>query len=95
MNTLTFDTHAFIKRLTASGMPEPQAEAVTTLMREASEAELSQLATKADLREAELRLEGRFDTRISEAKAEILKWMFGSMVAQTGLIIAAIKMMHG
>ncbi len=26
MNAVTFDTHAFVKRLSAAGMPEPQAE---------------------------------------------------------------------
>ncbi len=28
MNAFAFDTHAFVKRLTAVGMPEPQAEAL-------------------------------------------------------------------
>jgi hypothetical protein len=48
MSALAFDTHAFIKRLTAAGMPEAQAEILadqhTKLIDE-------KLATKADLAE--------------------------------------------
>ena len=54
------------------------------------------LATKADsadvrrdLREVELRLE----TKMEGVKAEILNWMFGAMAAQTGLIVALIKLL--
>ncbi len=54
------------------------------------------LATKADsadlrgdLREMELRLE----TKIEGVKADIRKWMFAAMVAQTGLIVALIKLL--
>ena len=48
---LAFDTHAFIKRLAAVGMPEPQAEMVTTLLGEAQALTTDELATKADIRE--------------------------------------------
>lgn len=46
MNAIAFDTHAFIKRLTAAGMPEPQAE---VLAEEQAKLIETQLATKADL----------------------------------------------
>ena len=48
---VAFDTHAFIKRLAAVGMPEPQAEMVTTLLGEAQALTTDELATKADIRE--------------------------------------------
>jgi chromosome segregation ATPase len=44
-----FDTHSSVKRLTAAGMPEAQAEAITELFTAARDAELSGLVTKADL----------------------------------------------
>ena len=46
MTTITFDTHAFVKRLTAAGMPEAQAEVIAE-----EQARLidTQLATKTDL----------------------------------------------
>ncbi len=49
MSTIAFDTHAFVKRLTAAGMPESQAETVTALVREAQETSIGDLVTKADI----------------------------------------------
>jgi hypothetical protein len=46
MTAIAFDTHAFIKRLTAAGMPESQAE---ILAEEQTRLIETQLATKADL----------------------------------------------
>lgn len=43
---MAFDTHAFIKRLTAAGMPEAQAE---VLAEEQTRLIETQLATKSDL----------------------------------------------
>lgn len=45
----TLDTLETAKRLRGAGFTEAQAEAVTGALREAHEADLSQLATKADL----------------------------------------------
>ena len=46
MSTITFDTHAFVKRLTATGMPEPQAEVLADEQAKLIE---NRLATKGDL----------------------------------------------
>jgi hypothetical protein len=46
MTAIAFGTHAFIKRLTAAGMPESQAE---ILAEEQTRLIETQLATKADL----------------------------------------------
>lgn len=53
MNTIVFDTHAFVKELIQAGMPEAQAEVLAR-----SQATLidEKLATKQDLKELELRL---------------------------------------
>ena len=53
MASIVFDTHAFVKRLTAVGMPEEQAEALAD-----EQAKLidERLATKADLERLEQRL---------------------------------------
>ena len=40
MSTITFDTHALVNRLIAAGMPESQAEAVTTVVQEVRETDL-------------------------------------------------------
>ena len=45
-----------------------------------------ELATKADLREVELKL----TKEIEQAKSSTIKWVAGLLVAQAGAIIAAI-----
>lgn len=55
MNAIAFDTHKFVKRLTAAGMPEAQAEVLADEQaklideRLATKADLERLATKDDL----------------------------------------------
>ena len=59
-HAVPFDTHAFVKELKSAGLSEEQAEAQATALSKAlgefQEAHLSDLATKQDLRELELRL---------------------------------------
>lgn len=38
-------------------------------------------------------MELRLEAKIEGVKAESLKWMFGAMAAQTGLIVALIKLL--
>jgi hypothetical protein len=74
---MAFDTLSSVKILTAAGMPETQAEAVTTLLREAHEATLGTLATKTDLAEAKADILLATKADLAETKADILKWMIG------------------
>jgi len=76
MATVTFDTHKFVKTLEAAGVPESQAEAFSTAVRESHEA--AELATKADLRELELRLHGEM---------LLMKWMLGLLLAGVASLI--------
>jgi hypothetical protein len=72
--TNTLDTLDIVKRLRGVGFSEPQAEAVTTILRDIREADFSQLATKADLRD----LEQRITIRVG-----------GMLVLATGVLLAA------
>ncbi len=74
---VVFDTHRFVKNLTANGFTEQQAEA---LARETVEVLNGNLATRADL---------------ALLKSELLKWILGAMLAQTGLIAALILALVG
>jgi hypothetical protein len=87
MSTLTFDTLKFANRLKTAGVPASQAEAEADALAEVFEANLSELATKADLRELEL----RSDSKLAHLKFELLKWMIGLAIAQAGLIIGLLK----
>ncbi|MEX3555281.1 MAG: hypothetical protein VB131_01170, partial [Burkholderia gladioli] len=97
MAAVTFDTHKFIRTLEAAGLPTPQAEAISSAVQEshnsadvatsadiaAVRADLRELAqaTKADLREVEIRLTGEIG---------LLKWMLGVTVA--GVVTILIKL---
>jgi hypothetical protein len=59
----SLDTLQTVKRLKEAGFNEPQAEALTGLLRDAQEAEQGQLATKADL--------GALDAKIERSVAEL------------------------
>jgi hypothetical protein len=84
MATITFDTLKFVTRLKESGLSETQSVAITEAFREAhGEAEV---ATKADIRE----LEFKFEARMSENKAELVRWIIGAGFFQTVLIAALL-----
>jgi hypothetical protein len=55
MVDMTLDTHAFVKRLTAAGMPEAQAEVVTSLVTTARDADSGRYLTAADLKDVATR----------------------------------------
>jgi hypothetical protein len=107
MSVLAIDTLKLARKLEAGGFTPQQAAAAAEALGECLATATSDMATKADftdlrrdLRETELRLEARMTTlearmttTVADAKAEILKWMFGAMVAQTGLIVALIKLL--
>ena len=84
MNTLVLDTHAAIKRLTASGISEPQAEAIVASISEARDNDLQALATKSDLRDFELRVDARFEK--TNGEINLLKWMQGFTLAAVMVI---------
>lgn len=79
MTAVTFDTLKFVKTLEAAGVDPKQAEAIADAQREAF-AELvsvSDLVTKHDL---------------AEMKFDLLKWIVGLALAQTGLVVGLIKL---
>ncbi len=79
-NPIPFDTHAYVKRLVAAGMPEAQAEVQAEAL---SEVILAQLATKDDLRQAVAELERKIDGVRSELGGE-MREMRGEMRAMRG-----------
>jgi len=67
-NPLPFDTHSYVKRLVAAGMPEAQAEVQADAL---AEFVLSQLATKDDLNQAVERIRSEMKAELSEVRGEI------------------------
>jgi len=72
MATVTFDTLKFVETLKEAGVPEPQAKAFSTAVRESHE--VADLATKADLREYESAIRGdleKFDIGLRHEMKEL------------------------
>ena len=97
---IAFDTHRFVKRLTGCGFTEEQAE---TLAEEQVALLNGNLATRAgiarieaDIARIEAGIEAlRQETRatIESVKSDLLKWLFGALIAQGGLIVALVKLL--
>lgn len=91
MIAMAFDTHAFIKKLVAAGMPERQAE---VLAEEQARLIEDRLATKHDLIELEKNLDLKVELKLSSLRVELIKWMVGVSTAQAAVILAALKFFH-
>ena len=87
MATISFDTLKFVERLEAGGFTHQQAKAAATAFAEAAGEQ--DVATRGDI---EI-LRRDIDVKLSETKAEILKWAFATALAQTGAIVALIKLL--
>lgn len=85
---MKFDTLKLMRRLKEAGMPEDQAEAITESVSEVLFT--SDVATVHDLKEMEVRLEykveHKIESHIQAAKADMIKWTAGMLLAQTGLM---------
>jgi hypothetical protein len=86
-----FDTHAYVKRLIAVGVPESQAEAQVELQTETlSEWVKERVATKEDIAQLKGDIQ-ELNLKMAELKAEMIKWVLGISVAQAAIIISCIK----
>ena len=89
-----YDTHRFVKNLTASGFTEAQAEALAGEQMHLLE---SNLATKSDIRGVRSDLEvtiektrADLEVKIEKTRSDILKWMIGAMTAHAALIAGLV-----
>jgi hypothetical protein len=87
MSAIAFDTHAFVKRLTGAGMPEPQAEALADEQKRLLD---DQIATKRDLEDVRRDIaEVRRDIREAEQRLTIrLGVMLAAAVAILGALVS-------
>jgi hypothetical protein len=85
---VAFDTLKFAQALRDKAhVPQDQAEGMAQAFAEATG---EQIATKGDLNELALRLEAK----ISEAKADTVKWMFGQTLVTIGVIATLLRFSH-
>lgn len=78
-NAVTFDTHAFIKRLKDAGVSEAQAEAHSEALRSVQDS--LEIVTRQDL-----------DVRLAELEIRLVKWMLALLAGQGALIITILKL---
>jgi hypothetical protein len=87
MSTVPFDTHAFYVELVESGLAEKTADALTKAVTKIELAKLDDLATKHDIKELEL--------KISETKADLIRWVVGVGLLQITIIAALMLRLVG
>ena len=94
--TATFDTLEIAKRLKGVGFDEAQAEALTGVLRETRDADLSRLTTKEDLLATKNELKNELSAGSSSLRAEleimrrdITIHLGGMIVVATGILLAA------
>lgn len=91
----TFDTLQFAKKLKEAGFPETQAETLSEAFRAAqTEADVAS-AKDLDLLGTTLSnemktLESALSARVSDSKAELVRWVVGAGFLQTALIAALL-----
>jgi hypothetical protein len=97
MTVVALDTHAVVKELVAAGFTDEQAEAVTRIVRQAQDVDLSTLATRSDLFGTKADLEKNIaavkadlEKSIVSVKADLEKSVV-SVKADLEKSIAAIK----
>lgn len=88
---MNFDTHAFVKQLTAAGMPEKQAEVLAEYQVHLLE---DSAVTKQDLKALALEIDVKLAKLRAEVITDLVKWMLGVAVAQSAFIISAFKLFH-
>ena len=96
-DAIVFDSHQFVRNLTASGFTERQAEALAS---EQVQLLNANLATKADLAAVQADLEAKITSvqadlqvKIANVKSDLLKWIFAAFIAQSGVIATLITLL--
>lgn len=79
MASLTFDTLKFAEKLIAAGVPDAQAKAEASALSEVLELNLKDVVTKEYL-----------DHKLAEHKADLIKWLVGLALAQSGLLLGIL-----
>jgi hypothetical protein len=86
MSAITFDTLKFARTLKDAGIPDDQAEAFANAFRDATSDEL---VTRDYLNSRIADVE----TRVEAAKADIIKWMAGLLIAQAAVVATLVKLL--
>ncbi|GGD98181.1 hypothetical protein GCM10010985_61160 [Caballeronia grimmiae] len=87
MTAIVFDTLAYAEKLEAAGFTAEQAKGQAHALREIID---NQIATKQDIAS----LDASITAKLADAKAELIKWVVGTMFAMTALFVGVVKFAH-
>lgn len=90
--TVMFDTLKFVEILRASGFDDLQAKGIVSIIREAQDTHLDELANKRDLKELEVKMETRFkevDAKLKELELRMVIKLGAMILASVGLVVTA------
>jgi hypothetical protein len=105
MASIAFDTHKFVRTLKDAGMPEPQAEAISSAFQNAyAETDLATkrdlgevgLGIKRDIKDLELKIEQvRSDLKrdMVELEQRLIIKLGGMMVAAIAIVATLVKLL--
>ncbi|MDR3518907.1 MAG: hypothetical protein P4M00_24170 [Azospirillaceae bacterium] len=81
-------------KLQDAGFTRQQVEALGEFTdgQAASKTDLTE--TKSELKADLAAVEHRLELKIAEVKTDVVKWLFGAIIAQTTIIVAAMKLLH-
>lgn len=99
MTAIAFDTLAYSKKLQAAGMPATQADAFAEAQQDAIRhvIDAKELATKGDLltlRQDLLTMRKDIVEEMGKQKVELIKWVIGLLIAQSGLFMGLMYFLH-
>jgi 2-phosphoglycerate kinase len=91
MLAVAFDTLKLARKFESAGMQPKQAQDMSAALAETLTEwhSVGNLATKDDIQEVKLAIV-ETKAEIAASKAEVLKWMFGAIGAQTFVLLAAL-----
>ena len=87
MSAIAFDSLLIANRFRDAGFTRKQSEVFAETLHEILE---DDVATKGDIKNSEIALR----KEIAESKVEIIKWVVGLLLAQTGVIVALVKIIN-
>ncbi len=94
----TFDTYTHINDLKEAGFDEKQAAVIIKSLVDSRETDISHLATKEQVNVLKTQVEALAKTMatkedLKDMHISTLKWMIGTMIAFSGILLAGIKLL--
>ena len=86
---MSVDTLSIARELKASKLPVAQAEAIAAAIGYSLH---ENVATKADLRDLEHRIDSKIDAKIESLKSTMMLWFIGTNLTIAAIILAALKL---